>query len=52
MLVKDALKITDSFTKTGQDAWPELQLASVGLPDWLRSSGLRLPTSPCLAAMP
>jgi hypothetical protein len=37
MLVKDALKITDSFTKTSKDAWPELQLASVGLPDWLEA---------------
>ena len=38
MLVKDALKITDSFTKTGKmPGFAELQLASVGLPDWLEA---------------
>ena len=34
MKVNEALKITDSFTRTSKDAWPELQPASLGMQDW------------------
>ena len=35
MKVTEAKKITDSLTRTSQDAWPELQPASVGMSNWI-----------------
>ena len=31
MKVKEAIKITEGFTRTVKDAWPELQPASLGV---------------------
>ena len=37
MIVKEALKITDSFTRTSKMPGLSLQPASVGMPDWLEA---------------
>ena len=37
MKVNEALKITDSFTRTSKMPGPELQPASLGMQDWLEA---------------